>query len=228
MSVRAVLFDLDGTLLDTLADIGESMNAALLELGLPTHSLHSYKRFVGDGVAVLARRSLPPERRDDPTIAACAAAMKRIYTARAVVKTRPYPGILELVAALRARGLALAVLSNKPHDLTGTVIDHYFGPGSFDAVLGASPDLPYKPDPTAALAIAERLGVSPADVLYVGDTDTDMRTAVAAGMYPVGAAWGFRPVAELTANGARFIAQEPHDVLRFLDHAGKRGARTDL
>jgi phosphoglycolate phosphatase len=228
VAARAVLFDLDGTLLDTLADIGESMNAALLELGLPTHPLNSYKRFVGDGVTVLVRRALPPEHRDDPMIASCAALMKRIYTARAVVKTRAYPGVFELVRALRTRGLALAVLSNKPHDLTGIVIDHYFGSDSFDAVLGASPDLPRKPDPTAALAIADRLGVPPGGFLYVGDTDTDMRTAVAAGMYPVGAAWGFRPVAELTASGACFIAREPGDVLRILDRIPKHGAPKDL
>lgn len=217
MTIRAVLFDLDGTLLDTLSDIGEAMNAALVELGYPPHPLDSYKRFVGDGVEVLARRALPAEHRDEEAVHACVAGMRRVYQVRADVDTRPYDGIPELLEVLRERGLALAVLSNKPDDLTRVVIDRYFGARCFDDVVGARAGVPHKPDPAAALEIAHRLSVKPSRFLYVGDTDTDMRTALAAGMCPVGAAWGFRSVDELTRNGARFIAETPKDVLRCLD-----------
>jgi phosphoglycolate phosphatase len=214
---RAVLFDLDGTLLDTLADLGESMNAALAEIGAPGHRLDAYRRFVGDGVAKLAERALPEGRRDEATIGACVSAMGRIYGARWDRKTRPYPGIEETVEALRARGIAAAVLSNKPHDLTRAVVARFFPPDAFAAVEGARPDAARKPDPGAALAIAARLAVAPADVLYVGDTNTDMQTAVRAGMYAVGALWGFRDAAELAASGAQELISTPGEVLELLD-----------
>lgn len=222
MSFRAVLFDLDGTLLDSLADIGESMNAALVEHGYPSHPIAAYKRMVGDGVAMLTRRALPEGHRDDETIAACARAMRRVYAERWRTETRPYAGIHDLVDELRKRGMVLAVLSNKPDDFTRTVIEHYFGSGRFARVVGERAGIPRKPDPAAALTIARELDVEPADWLYVGDTDTDMRTAVGARMHPVGAAWGFRPVEELTRSGAREIADHPADVLRILDRLDAR------
>jgi phosphoglycolate phosphatase len=221
----AVLFDLDGTLLDTLRDIGESMNAALVELGFPPHPLSAYRRFVGDGVGVLARRSLPPAAADAMTVDRCVAVMRRIYTANADVHTHAYTGIPELLDALHARDIALAVLSNKPQDLTDRVIERYFGAHRFAEVAGARSGVPHKPDPIQALAIAQRMVRRPGEFLYVGDTDTDMRTATAAGMVAVGAAWGFRSVDELSATGASYIAQNPLDVLRVLDEAARRADR---
>lgn len=217
MQYRAVLFDLDGTLLDTLADLGESMNEALSEIGLPGHPLDRYRRFVGDGVAMLAERALPAARRDARTIDACVAAMRRIYGARWDRETRPYPGVEDLIATLRARGIPLAVLSNKPDDLTRVVVERFFPAGTFDAVAGARAGVERKPDPAAATAIASRLGVGPAQVLYIGDTNTDMQTAVRAGMHAVGALWGFRDADELTSAGARDLIAAPAEVLRLLD-----------
>jgi phosphoglycolate phosphatase len=219
VTVRAVLFDLDGTLLDSLADIGASMNAALAEHGFPEHPIAAYKSMVGDGVTVLARRALPETQCDEQTIAACVHAMRRVYALRWHVETRAYEGIHALIDELRRRGLLLAVLSNKPHDFTRAVVEHYFGLSRFTSVVGERAGIPAKPDPSSALTIAREAGVAPGEVLYVGDTDTDMRTAVAAGMLPIGAAWGFRPVEELAASGARAIAATPADVLRFLDDA---------
>jgi phosphoglycolate phosphatase len=213
---RAVLFDLDGTLLDTLADLGESMNAALAELGAPGHALDAYRRFVGDGMQNLARRSLGAGRDDPETVERCVAAMRRIYGTRAMHKTRPYPGVPELLAELERRGVAMAVLSNKPDDLTNELIDAFFGARRFTAVRGARDGVARKPDPEAARDIALRLGVAPVEFLYLGDTDTDMRTAVAAGMEPIGALWGFRDAQELVSSGARALVREPADVLALL------------
>jgi phosphoglycolate phosphatase len=225
VTLRAAIFDLDGTLLDTLADLGESMNEALGELGLPEHPLSAYRRFVGDGVTKLARRALPPERRDDETIARCIAGMRRIYGGRWDRKTVPYPGIPTLLERLAERGIALAVLSNKPDDMCRTVIARYFPATEFRAVVGARANVAHKPDPVSALEIARGLALAPREILYVGDTDTDMRTAVAAGMLPVGALWGFRDADELRASGASRLAKTPLDVIDLLsDDLSSEGA----
>ena len=210
------MFDLDGTLLDTLADLGESMNTALADLGWPEHPLDAYRRFVGDGIHHLARRALPPEHGDAASIAAVAGRMLDIYATRWDRKTRAYPGIDDLLAELETDGVPMAVLSNKPDDLTRAAVERYFGAARFAAVAGARDDVARKPDPAAALAIAKAMARSASDVLYVGDTDTDMRTAVAAGMIPVGALWGFRDAAELNASGARFLVRTPAEVSRLL------------
>ena len=214
--LHAVVFDLDGTLLDTLADIGESMNEVLEMRGYPSHPLESYREFIGDGVGLLAEQALPRAARDAATIADCVTAMRAVYGERWDRRTRPYDGVPEMLAALARAGLRLAVLSNKPHDMTQLVTARMLPDVSFEAVVGARPGVPRKPDPTAALAIASDLGVSPASIAYVGDTSTDMRTAVAAGMFAIGATWGFRTAAELKAAGADVLAERPADVFRWV------------
>ncbi len=217
MAHSSILFDLDGTLLDTLQDLADSMNAVLSELGYPSHPLASYRYFVGDGVANLARRVLPGEAgRDETVVQEVVGRMRKEYGARWHQKTRPYEGIPELLEAARLRGAKLAVLSNKPHPATLEVISHFFPAVPFDAVLGARPQVPIKPDAGAALEVARILSRPPGDFLYVGDTNTDMQTAVAAGMYPVGALWGFREADELIAAGARTLVAHPRDVLSLL------------
>jgi phosphoglycolate phosphatase len=217
MRSRALIFDLDGTLLDSLADIGESMNSVLASMGLPTHPLSDYRAFVGDGVTMLATRALPEGRRDDASLAACLAGMREIYAGRATSKTRPYDGIPALLDALAKAGLPMAVVSNKPHDLTCRLVSQLLGRWRFGAVFGERAGVPRKPDPASALEAASCLGVAPADVLYVGDTATDMATATAAGMRPLGVSWGFRGEDELRAAGAFAIAARPADVLEALD-----------
>jgi phosphoglycolate phosphatase len=214
--LRAVLFDLDGTLLDTLADIGESMNEVLATRGHPVHSLMAYRRFIGDGVTLLATRALPPAFRDERSVEQCVDAMREVYGNRWDLKTRPYAGIPGLLARLETAGLALAVLSNKPHGLTRQVIQRLLPGTRFASVVGARDGVPAKPDPTAALAIARKLDTAPAAMAFVGDTATDMRTAEAAGMYAVGAVWGFRDAEELTAAGARTLAHHPAEVAEAL------------
>ncbi len=218
MPTRAVIFDLDGTLLDSLADIGESVNTVLTERGYPAHPLASYRSFVGDGMTMLLRRVLPEaDRDDDATVAACVARLKEVYGGRSDRLTRPYDGIAELLDELEERGIAMAVLSNKPHELTVGLVERLLGGWSFEPVFGERPAVPRKPDPSAALEIAGLLGLAPADILYIGDTPTDLATARAAAMPALGAAWGFRSEAELRQAGATRIVHHPSDVLAHLD-----------
>jgi phosphoglycolate phosphatase len=217
MRAQAVLFDLDGTLLDTLADLGDSMNAALTSLGFPPHPLESYRYFVGDGVRVLALRALPQAlRTDEETVSLCVKRMREEYGRRWNVKTRPYPGIPELLDALTERGVPMCVLSNKPHPAVLDVMGYYFGRWKFTAAFGEQPAFPKKPDPAAALEIARLAAVPPGAFLYVGDTDTDMQTATAARMRPVGALWGFRTEEELRRSGADVLLGSPPDLVRLL------------
>ncbi|MBI5723808.1 MAG: HAD family hydrolase [Planctomycetes bacterium] len=214
---KAVLFDLDGTLLDTIDDLSDSMNASLASLGLSGHGVKEYKIFVGEGIEHLAKRSLPENRRDPQTIKTLVAAMRKEYSQRWAAKTKPYDGIVELLADLAKKGLKLAVLSNKPDDFSKLMIRHYFPTTEFSAVAGHIPGGTKKPDPTGAIAIAESLHLRPAEFIYIGDTNTDMQTAVSAGMFPVGALWGFRSAGELTQSGAKVLIESPMQLPELLD-----------
>jgi len=214
---QAVLFDLDGTLLDTLADIANSTNAALMRFGFPTHPIDAYRYFVGDGMDGLVRRALPEQHRDSQTLAKCDKAIIDEYKNRWTENTKPYPGIPELLCELERRALPKAVLSNKPDDFTKTVVERLLPDFDFQIVRGAKPSVPIKPDPTAALQIADKLDIPPQRFVYLGDTNTDMQTANAAGMFAAGALWGFRTAEELSANGAKALLNTPQEVLNLLD-----------
>ena len=216
MPYRAALFDLDGTLLNTLDDIADSMNLALGAMGFPQHPLDKYRYFVGDGVEVLAKRVLPQDKLDDKTLLEAVRLMRENYGRRWADKTRPYDGIEELLAALSARGVRLGVLSNKPDDFTRIMIEKYFGRWKMDPVVGARPGVPKKPDPTAANAIVAQTAIAASEFLYIGDTSVDMKTAVAAGMYPVGCLWGFRTADELQESGARKLVAHPSEILALI------------
>ncbi len=217
MAYKAILFDLDGTLLDTLEDLADSMNAVLASRGFPTHPLAEYRYFVGDGVEMLVRRAVPPDSTgNEKVIKSCMDQMREEYSQRWQDKSKPYPGIFELLDGLTAGGVSLTMLSNKPDAFVLQIARHFFGKWKFAVARGALPDVPRKPDPSAALAISRTIAVPPGSFLYLGDTNTDMQTATAAGMFPVGALWGFRPEAELREAGARFLAARPQDVLSLL------------
>ena len=221
MPTQAILFDLDGTLLDTLADIAGAANAALEREGQPTHPALAYKQFIGDGVAMLFRRALPTDQdHDDARIERCVSQFHATYAGQWNVATRPYDGIPALLDALVARGLPLAILSNKPDEFTQLCTRHYLSRWPWAAVVGQRDGVPRKPDPTSALAIAEALKIPPADFVYVGDSSVDMRTARGAGMRAVGVSWGFRSVAELQATGAHAIIDDPASLL---DQLGDQG-----
>lgn len=212
-NIRAVLFDLDGTLADTLADLANAVNWALAQLGCPTHPVDSYRLKVGDGARQLCARALPADRQD--LIEETLRLMRNRYSEHCFELSRLYEGIPELVSALAQR-YQLAVLSNKPDHFTRRMIAHYFNPSPFSLVRGQLPDVPLKPDPTSALQIANELVVPPAQWLYLGDTNTDMCTARAAGMHPVGVLWGFRDREELVESGAEHIVAKPEEVLKLL------------
>ena len=215
--MEAVVFDLDGTLLDTLEDLADSMNAVLAARGFPIHGSEAYRYFVGDGMETLVRRALPHDDLSEKLVRQCTDAMKAEYAVRWADKTVAYNGIPELLHALTSRGMPMAVLSNKPDEFTRLAVAELLKPWSFEPVCGARPDLPKKPDPTGARSIAAALRVTPDHCLYLGDTRTDMETALGAGMFAVGVTWGFRPPTELEAAGAQALVDEPRDVVSLLD-----------
>ncbi|SMC25847.1 phosphoglycolate phosphatase [Desulfacinum hydrothermale DSM 13146] len=216
MRFRAALLDLDGTLLDTLSDLAEAMNRVLRRHGFRTHPVSDYKGFVGDGVEWLVRRALPDGHRMEQDIPRFVDAMRREYKALDHAQTRPYPGIAQLLEALTERGVRLAVLSNKMDDFTKEMVARFFPHVHFDAVVGAAPGAPVKPDPTAALEIAREIGIVPEDWMHLGDTAVDMKTAVASGMFAVGALWGFRSAEELIQGGAQVLVRSPGALHSFL------------
>ena len=212
MKFPAIIFDLDGTLLNTLDDIVFSMNAALKKLGAPTHQPGDYRGFVGQGLEMLAVLVLPENRRAATIVRQCVVAMREVYARRWAHATKPYTGVTEMLSSLRQAGVRCAVFSNKAHDFTVTMVEHFFGAGTFEMVLGAGTFAP-KPDPEGALHIAAAMGTAPHDFLYVGDSDIDMKTAARAGMYSVGVTWGFRSKRELLANGAKILINEPKEII---------------
>ena len=216
---QAVVFDLDGTLLNTLADIARAMNTALAERGLPTHEVDAYRLMVGSGLEEVVRRAVPSQMRtDERTVADLAARLRERYALHPVELTRPYDGVLEMIAELRSReSLPLAILSNKADDLVREIVARFFGPDDFVEVRGLEDGVPAKPDPTSAIDVAARIGVSPAAVIYLGVSDIDVQTAKNAGMYALGAGWGFRGVDELRAAGSDEVIAHPLDLPDLLD-----------
>ncbi len=216
MRFRAVLFDLDGTLLDTLEDIALAMNSVFGRRGYPPFSLEECRLMVGEGMEVLVRRAVRPEDAVDATVAAIVREYRAAYETVWRAHSRPYPGVPGLLEGLRARGIRTAVLSNKSHPFTEEMTRELL-PFDFDVVRGAAPGFPYKPDPAAALAIASEMRLAPAEFAFVGDTSIDMETARAAGMLPVGVLWGFRDAEELTSSGAAALLASPAELLTILD-----------
>lgn len=216
MTIRALLFDLDGTLIDSLPEIGGSMNDVLRRLGHPAHSLSDYRFLVGQGLVQLVARALPVEHQDQ--LDEACALFREVYTACAC-ESQLYEGIAELLEGAAALGLPLALCSNKPQAMTEQVAAERLVGWTWAGVEGERAGRPPKPDPAAALELAERIGVAPEEVAFVGDTKTDMETGVNAGMVPVGVLWGFRDRAELEAHGAQLVVSRPEELLEWLHEA---------
>lgn len=216
MEYKAILFDLDGTLIDTADDIGDAANRVLSNRGFPTHSISTYRLFIGEGVRILFTRALPEESRNQDLINACLKEFIEDYRCNYNVKTKLYDGVPELLDILKLRGLKLAILSNKPDPITKDCVAFFLSEWDFDVVLGQHDLIPRKPDPQGALEIAERLAILPSNFIYFGDTAIDMKTAVSAGMFPVGVLWGLRSLEELKENGARVVIDEPMQLMDFI------------
>lgn len=211
--MKAFIFDLDGTLIDSLSDIAEAVNRMLVARGYPRAMLTAFPKYIGDGVRPLIERALPPEVLATEDIDARVADYQRHYEDTWKSETVPYTGINEALAELRARDMKLGVLSNKPHHFTRLCCSHFFPGAGFGAVYGARSGVPRKPHPQGALDVCEVLGVNPGDCVYVGDSGIDMELAVNAGMLPVGVSWGFRGEEELRRHGASQIIQHPDDLV---------------
>jgi phosphoglycolate phosphatase len=213
---RAVIFDLDGTLVNTIGDIAVSMNRALEGGGFPALAEEAYIDKVGGGIKKLALLSLPETARDEGTVEKVAAAAAGFYAERPLVFSNPYPGIPELVAELRRRKIKTAVLTNKPDPVTQQVIRGLFPSGSFDWVQGDRPGVPRKPDPGSTWDILLNLDVPPREAIFMGDSEVDMETAGASNCHALGVSWGFRPRELLEQAGAQRIIDRPEELLELL------------
>ena len=210
--IRGLIFDLDGTLLDSLADIGGAMNDALTARGWPSHPIDAYLRMVGDGIEVLAKRAAPAGE----DVATLVEQYRARYRERMEHETKPYAGVPELLDALASRGVPMAVLSNKRDDFTVELVKRQLGRWPFVAVRGERQGVARKPDPVAALELAAELKLQPAEIGFVGDTPIDVKTAIAAGMTPVAVLWGFRTREELVAAGAGNLLSRPAELMGLL------------
>ena len=214
---KAVIFDLDGTLSDSIASMKYCGDRALAPFGYGPFPESDYKYFVGDGAANLVKRALKAGGDEDLVHFEEAFALyKKFFADDCMYQVKPYSGIPELLAALKEKGLKIAVLSNKPHDQTIDVIETLFGKGYFDIIQGQMDALPIKPDPAGVFAILKQLNLTAEDILYLGDTATDMKTGKSAGAFTVGALWGFRDRKELEEGHADAIIAHPLELLRYV------------
>lgn len=211
---KLVIFDLDGTLLNTINDLAHATNYALSKCGFPIHDLSTYPYFVGNGVGRLIERVLPPENRDNDTIERVREIFREYYDRHLYDYTQPYDGIVDLLQELAARGIKLAVASNKYQSAASTLIAHFFPRLPFEAVHGMRPYIPAKPDPSIVFNVLRDIPTPKADVLYVGDSGVDIETARRACVENVGVTWGFRPVNELRSYYAEHIVNSPDEILR--------------
>lgn len=209
--VKGVVFDMDGTLLNTLPDLTALTNAVLSDLGYPTHTEEAIRGFIGDGVRALMMRAMPDSASDDEKEAALAEWKSR-YQEFGRRKTVPYPNIIEMLEGLKSKGVKLGVLSNKFDAAVKDLAGFYF-PATFDVAKGESPTCPRKPDPTGLLASIQEIGLNPSQVAYVGDSAGDIKTAKAAGAMAIGVSWGYQSVDRLVSAGADMVIDDPLAIL---------------
>ena len=209
---RLVIFDLDGTLLNTIEDLGEAANYALEKTGYPTHSIASYPYFVGNGVTKLLQRVLPEDARTEENVNELRKYFMEYYEVHNTDNTKPYPGIIELLEQLQDDGIKLAVASNKYDSAVKKLITHYFPQIKWAAIEGQKEGVPVKPDPSIVFEILSKCPTKKSDVLYIGDSGVDMETARRACVTSCGVTWGFRPISELMAYHAENIANQPNEI----------------
>lgn len=217
MKYKAVIFDLDGTLINSVDDLGTSVNRVLELNNFPTHELEDYNNFIGDGAEMMVRRALPEDKRDEQTVERCLGQFLDDYFKNYCVHTRPYPGIKNLLNTLEEKSIKFAVLTNKPNEVSVKIVSELFPERHFEMVLGQKNDLPRKPDPTGALIISKIINVNPGEIVYLGDSGVDMETAKSAGMLSVGVLWGFRGYDELKNHGADLLINSPAEILDLVE-----------
>jgi phosphoglycolate phosphatase len=217
MSIRGVIFDLDGTLINSVDDIADSLNYTLKQHGLDERPNNNIKDWIGEGAIELIRKAIPADKLVHLEVEKFLWEYRERYRQNYAEKTYLYNGISSLLDALTARNLYLNILSNKPQELTLLVAQHFFSEWKFKNILGMRDSIPRKPDPYAALEIVQNLGVKPSEILYVGDSGTDIETARNARLKIVAVSWGFRPRFELENLNADFIIDQPLELLHIID-----------
>ncbi len=215
MKIKLIIFDLDGTLLNTLEDLTSSGNYILSKYGFPIHSLDAYRFFVGNGIRKLIERILPENKREETFIDQVKAEFMDYYNEHKADQTAPYLGIIELLETIQAKNIKIAVASNKAHEMMEKILDFYFPTIYFDAVFGQRQGIPAKPDPCIVYDILKKTDVSKANTLYVGDTSVDIQTAKNADLKSIGVLWGFRTEDELIHAGANYIISSPNELLKY-------------
>ena len=213
---KLVIFDLDGTLLDTIADLAESANYALKQLGYPTHNVETIRTFVGNGINKLLERALPAHEQTEENVMRMRSHFVPYYDIHNADLSSPYPGIVSLLEDLQAKGILLGVASNKYQAATVKLVKQYFPTIDFVEILGQREGINVKPDPTIVFDILQKTDVSKEDVLYVGDSGVDMQTAINAGVDAVGVTWGFRPRAELESFHPMGLIDEASELMKFI------------
>ena len=213
---KLVIFDLDGTLLNTLDDLADSANYILRKYGHPEHPVDAFRYFVGRGIRKMIEQVLPEQNRSETYISQIVSDFMSYYEVHKEDKTTPYQGIIPLLKELQNRNILLAIASNKVQEAMQPLADHYFPEIKFAAILGSRPNIPIKPDPTIVHDILAMTGIRKDETLYVGDTAVDMQTACAAGVEKVGVLWGFRTLEELQNSGADHIIKYPEELLNYI------------
>ena len=228
MNLEIIIFDLDGTLLDTLEDLADSSNLALKKAGLQALPIEEFKQHIGSGARNLIASAIAssktsisgsrirPEEIEDSFVDRILTEYRKIYAADWAKKTKPYPGVKEMLRLLKIKGIKLAVLSNKPDDFTTLMVEHYFDKTTFDRVYGLKDPWPPKPDPALALNICRQINADPQKTALIGDSGSDMETAVNAGLLPWGVTWGFRSKEELLNGGASKLFYSAVEIAEFV------------
>ncbi len=215
--IRGVIFDLDGTILNTIDDLSEMMDTMLTRFGYPTIPLDAHKRAIGYGARNYVKNALPSEAaKDEQIVEKCYQVFYELYQKNPNEKTMPYRGIPEMMQFLREQGIKMAILSNKPDVATQTLAKQWFAGCGLTCVYGERAGVPRKPDAGAALAVAEEMGLSPEDIVFVGDGETDIKTAMNAGMLPVGVLWGFRTEEQLREAGGKVFVNTPEELIELV------------
>jgi len=215
--IKGVIFDLDGTILDTIHDLSGMMDKMLTDFGYPKRSLEEHKRAIGYGARNYVKNALPPEAAaDDAIVETCYQAFYKMYKENTNEKTKPFDGIKELFEFLEEHQMKMAILSNKPDVATQTLTKQWFSVYNLTCAYGERAGIPRKPDAGATLAVAEEMGLAPSEIAFVGDSETDVQTALNAGMVPVGVLWGFRTREQLIEAGAEYIVNTPEELMSLL------------
>ncbi len=216
MNYKAAVFDLDGTLVDSAADLGNAVNRVLESRGFPVHEISRYQDFIGNGAEMMVKRALPEQHRGEVMLKECLSDFMSDYHKNFDVDTVLYEGIAELLDHLSEKSIVLTLLTNKPEEITFKLNENLLSKWNFQVVMGSRDGLPKKPDPTGARMLLEQIGIPGEQTVYFGDSGVDMKTAVSAGMVPIGVLWGFREKEELQNDGAKYIIETPLEILEMI------------